>query len=370
VAWEKKPDAPNVIDLGTELLGQIVGTDAAWLGSYIPFLGQTTVDVTTFCRAGPPPDAQWNAGDLLSFTNPISGVMGFQKMQRVALAEVFPKFCESTEAVQTCKIVGLYEGNNFGNNQLFVAAIPAGALSVKLTLDAGTNTRLVIYNVPPTPPGSTLNGGIGTEFAEGVPQEFAWPAGSTTADVRLHDADGSTRSVTMEVCMPASTDVPYIPSPEPPNIIPPPQTTGSTDIPGLAKDLAALETKLDIIRAIVSNLAGAHQLPAVDDGEPPTDPASTTSASLEGAKGFVISVSGLPDYLGGEPGSPPRHFRMGRYVVGYPQGWGPSQELEFEQTVVMPLPLGATSVNVHVWPPMVASITKLVEATKPPTTAP
>jgi len=370
MAFQRKAGAPYVLDLGTAMAEQVVGTDAAWLGGFIPFLGQTIVDVTSMCKAGPPPDAEWNAGDMLAFTNPVSGVMAFQKMQRVATSVIFPAYCESTAAIETCGQVGGYSGELGANSNIFEAIIPAGAVSVELTLESGGTTRLVLYAYAGDTFIGDVNGSIGTEFTAGVPQSFSWSSSATKAAVNLHDADPTFRTVTMKVCMTPSTTIPFLPPPQPPGVILPPSTTGSTDITGLARDLAALKTQLGIVQDMLGDLAAFLQLQGSADGQDPTAPAADVTTDLTGAKGFVIDVEGFPDYLGSEPGNPTRHFRIGRYVIGFKEGLGSSVQLEFPQTVVEPLPLGATSVNVHVWPPMLATVTKLVEVKKLPPPAP
>lgn len=365
--YQRKPDAPYVVELGVALAETVVGTDASWLGAYIPTIGNNILDVTSMCRAGPPADAEWQPADALLLASIFGAPLAYRKLVRVATKEIFPAYCElvTVGELHLCDTLALtWSADADGDShRVNGGAVPAGSVSVTAT------------SVGPW----DFWGVVGIQDASGAySQQFGnihWDTGHTygpwdvTALLAAHPAlqfyiqgySANTVGITFLVYCTSTISAITPEHPElPTDIILPPLTTGSTDISGLAADLAALRNQLSVVQNYVTNLSSQLLLPGSPDSSTTTTPSTTQVVDgLANANGVLITLSEVPATIGVDVVDPRRLITLGRYTLGTPEGWFQSNPLEHDLTIVEPLPLGTTRIGVTVYPPVVATVTKL-----------
>lgn len=385
--YRKKASAPFVINLGQEFGAIIFGTEAGWLGGYIPFLGLDYEDVTQMCLKGPPKDADWTASDALLVASGIGNILLVNKLRRVAIKEVFATFCEVVPGVENwVPIVGPVRAT--APFQMFDIPLPAGATHIRSTFSnpfvhdfgcgdpgvpCGWQSRVVLWDDLAHNGRIDLNNTgfnrITPPFGTEASGSVVVPASSHYLTVMLVGDQGSTPSadILVELDLPVNPVRPL--APQPPNTLTPPTTTGSVDVPGLAVDLAHIESQIESVQSLVKELAAQTGVSAVvrpdlavtvgNDGI--VDLGNVGGVSID-AVGILLTVTGVPAWVGSTVAEPTRLVKLGTLTLGRPEGWFQSFTIEHAQTVVIPLPIGAKRVGVKLVPGASGVVTPLLSS--------
>lgn len=371
--YRGKTGAPIVLNLGQALAAEIVGTDAAWLGQFIPFLGMDMIDVGAMCVAGPPTDITLGPLDFIGLPWNSIG-----KLQRIAISQIFPTYCE------------LY---GVGGGQV-------GVWGPSQCLQIGPNSASApfanLYNYAPAPAGTTQ---VRYQWIGWVDRTAPWP-------VQFHDTrpDGSyvsqweqgagsmagtlngwvTQAMTAgdhfqvvqftdssgQICVQYNaTSTPPQPTapdmPQPPGIPLPVSTPTAATLASIALELDRQETKLDLLVAHIITLAAA----VLDQGGTPADAVPVvpgTPTDLTDAIGFVVTVSNVPASRSLDFGEPQHIVKLGKINTGTAQGWYPSMDLTHSPMVIMPLAPKTTRVTVTDLPPGVTATIATIKKERAP----
>jgi hypothetical protein len=404
--YQKKPTAPGVIDLGVALAAQIVGTEAAWLGAYIPLLGYSAVNVAEMCAAGIPADSEWVFSDSLLTLTGIGMVLLAAKVKRVAIAQVFPTYCQLVADPTADGWVSMGSGTlagtayGIGTGDLVVPAHTKGFRVVATIVDNPTNTGATFAGLyrdpgftkwvdnPLRAVGATCDTAILNTIAGGpAPRSgtdgvVTYPAGDhvdtthwdwnsdyplTTCQPNWNldgSADGGhPMHWTWHVYAWApggdsGTALVRPALPHPAGQVDPALTTGSTDIAGLAGDLARVDTMLQTLMTLALASEARDTSGYVDEASESAT-ANSQTVAISGAIGVLVRVSGRPTYLSVVGNTPQRFYRLGQITLGTPDGWYAPVDIVHDATVLSPLPPGVTRAAVQLATPMVATITPI-----------
>jgi hypothetical protein len=359
--YRKKAAAPVAIDLGKEFAAAIVGTEASWLGDYVPFIGFDIVDVATMCNSGPPAAVAWQLAD---FTPSVTNVFGIvAKIKQAALAEVFPTFCEGYADPTTNNVVEHLYGASMSYP---TGSVPAGTVAaVTLTIDSIDGPDTMRFDFQPALDASGNTAQVDAYFradsatAGWSQRRTDWPVNCRGWDMALMTKSGGHFTLTWEMSQPAPP-VPTRPAEPAPSNLVAPTASGATDIPTLSRQLDTLQTLVRLVNRQVQDLLarsgeGAVLVPtasrAVTGG--------ATDFNIPLSVGILITLANRPPYLGSEPDQPTRYFQVGRVALGTADGWYQSTPLEHDLTVLMPLPPGVTHVGIFLEDGMTAVVTPL-----------
>jgi hypothetical protein len=348
--WQRKADAPYVIVLDAGIWSGLL-IRWPWLQYLAPALAGEIIDVTTFCAAGPMTPAV-TMNDIVWFGFPPDDGRPHTILtvtRAIARQELFAQYCEQPGV--NCQLLDRVSTWNWASPN---AILRHGAMVCDITYDCfdlvngATSVDAQVYTCSDAGGGSPIKVdevfqfGVGQVTHYGValfgPGQFIKVGGSV-------NPQGGAIAVSCNVCITGATD--YIP-PEPvqdPNVVLP-TGTGAT--------LDELEQKLDQIqqqlrRNLAPNFAlDVSTITGVDD---------QAVGQLGDAIGLLVLIQSRPITRSSWSADPPRYPRLARLTLGNDDGWWTSVDLEHEESVFLPLPLGATRWAITCEPPMTASVT-------------
>jgi hypothetical protein len=365
--WQPKSSAPAHFNLADEFVALITGDDQwAWLTPWAFYLGVPFYETAAFCAQGPGPAVE--PLTLLDFVTPTIGPGALaDKLSRIARDRVFGAFCE----------LPLPTGA-FGDDWIYVDVFPSGTYAVVDTLMSAGSTQVEVQ---------LLDGFFGAAANDQVNLTQIHPPGDTGDQVVFYHNIGQNAAlpgigsdwllsttvypaIRVQTILDATVHVrmrfngaglaAHTPTVQPPVIgaLPPTlRTYGS--IADLGVELDHQEDKLDQIRQTLAFLVQMQASPSlapdnVADG--PEQPTGDPVPIPLGAIAAVVTVTAIPASSSVENLAPQRYSRLGMVTLGTSFGWLPSQHLEHNPQLVVPLPPWVTFVRVSVFAPATSSV--------------
>jgi hypothetical protein len=373
VPYRAKTGAPIVLNLGQALAAEIVGTDAAWLGQFIPFLGMDMIDVGSMCVAGPPTDIELGPLDFLGLPWNSIG-----KLQRIAVSQIFPTYCElygvgggqvGVWGPSECLFVAAGSASvPFANTTVFGAA-PAGTTQARYQWHDWVDRTApwpVDFNQF-TPAGANISHNQqGAGSMVGTLSGWItvnWTAGNHLVVYQYTDSSGTVCVQYNATSTPPQPTAPDMPEPD--GLPAPVGTPTDATLASIAAELDRQETKLDLLVAHVITLAAA----VLDQGGTPDDAVPVvpgTPTDLTDAIGFVVTVSNIPASRSLDFGEPQNIVKLGNINTGTAQGWYPSMDLTHSPMVIMPLAPKTTRVTITDLPPGVTATIATIKRERAP----
>jgi hypothetical protein len=372
--YQKKASAPAIITFSEAIAAGILGTDAAWLAPWLPFMPPQNVDVDALCANGPMTDVPTlSAGDFvmtppgrnplawIALANGLNQLSG--KLADVLTDRMFGAYCETvpTSAPGWSEIWSTnWSGTTPSGANVFSTPFGNGTYRLHWYRTLGDNqTYFAADTWPPT--GGALFVRVGGPVGTGGLHDEIWD--SWTGNLNsLHWAGGQGASggaaygrIAIEQYVPTGTSYPYAPVPQsqPSGVHAPPAGTYGT-IADLGAELDKLEFKLDMLSGTSHYIANA--LPA-GPGTPdaPQSIARTDKPATGTAIGVVITVASVPAAVSIISENPTFYRDLGHATLWTADGPLPPIAMNYNPMVIMFGSVGVTNITVSVMAPATAT---------------